>query len=120
MTDTTGRALQTALAYHQAWTGRDLEKAMSYVADDIICDAPSGRLKGVQAYREFMGMFLGIFEEASMIAAFGDDETAVVVYDTRTVPVESAPAAECVTVENGAITYSRFIFDNAPFEAANA
>jgi hypothetical protein len=42
----------------------------------------------------------------------------VVVYDTATVPVSSAPAAECVTVEDGKITYSRFIFDRAPFQAA--
>jgi hypothetical protein len=34
------------------------------------------------------------------------------------VPVASAPAAECVTVRAGKITYSRFIFDRVPFEAA--
>jgi hypothetical protein len=40
------------------------------------------------------------------------------VYDTETVPVTSAPAAEYVTVAGGKITYSRFIFDRAPFDAA--
>jgi hypothetical protein len=34
------------------------------------------------------------------------------------VPVPSAPAAECVTVKDDKITYSRFVFDRAPFEAA--
>jgi hypothetical protein len=53
-----------------------------------------------------------------MIAAFGDDETALIIYDTATVPVPSAPAAECVTVKDDKITYSRFVFDRAPFEAA--
>jgi len=42
------------------------------------------------------------------------------MYDTRTVPVESAPGAECVTVKDGKISYSRFIFDRAPFDAARA
>jgi hypothetical protein len=32
MTDTTGPALRTALAYYQAWTSHDLDKAMSYIA----------------------------------------------------------------------------------------
>jgi hypothetical protein len=32
--------------------------------------------------------------------------------------VASAPAAECVTVTDGMITYNRFIFDRAPFAAA--
>jgi hypothetical protein len=34
------------------------------------------------------------------------------------VPVTSAPGAECLTVSDGKITYSRFIFDRAPFDAA--
>jgi hypothetical protein len=42
----------------------------------------------------------------------------MIMYDTQTVPVSSAPAAECVTVRAGKITYSRFIFDRAPFDAA--
>jgi ketosteroid isomerase-like protein len=114
----TSTALRTALAYHAAWTGKDLDAAMSYVADDIVCDAPAGRLEGADAYRRFMTPFVQILREAKLLAAFGDERTAVVVYDTATVPVASAPAAECVTVEDGRIRYSRFIFDRAPFQAA--
>ncbi|MGI8556915.1 MAG: hypothetical protein ACR2ND_01170 [Solirubrobacteraceae bacterium] len=40
------------------------------------------------------------------------------MYDTETLPVKSAPGAECVTVSDGKITHSRFIFDRGPFEAA--
>jgi ketosteroid isomerase-like protein len=118
MTETTSPALRTALAYFEAWTGHDLDKAMGYVAEDITCDAPAGRLEGAEAYRAFMAPFVQILTGAKLIAAFGDETTAVVVYDTQTVPVASAPAAECVTVTDGKITYSRFIFDRAPFEAA--
>jgi len=42
-----------------------------------------------------------------MIPAFGDDQTALVMYDTETVPVKNAPGTECVTVEDGKITHSR-------------
>jgi hypothetical protein len=45
-------------------------------------------------------------------------QTALIMYDTETVPVPSAPGAECVTVIDGKITYSRFVFDRAPFDAA--
>jgi len=41
MTEQTSAALATALAYHRAWTGGDFERAMSYVADDIVCLAPA-------------------------------------------------------------------------------
>ena len=118
MTDTTSPALRTALAYFHAWTSHDLDKAMNYIADDVVCDAPAGRLEGADAYRGFMGPFLQILTGATMIAAFGDDETALVMYDTQTVPVKSAPGAECVTVKDGKIIYSRCIFDRAPFDAA--
>jgi ketosteroid isomerase-like protein len=118
MSDTTSPALRAMLAYYQAWTSHDLEKAMSYIADDFVCDAPSGRLEGTEAYRGFIGPFMQIVTGSKLIAAFGDDETALIMYDTETVPVKSAPGAEYVTVKDGKIIYSRFIFDRAPFDAA--
>jgi hypothetical protein len=113
-----GDALRVALAYHRAWTSKDFETAMTYIADDIVCDAPAGRIVGADAYREFMGPFVQILLGSHLIAAFGDDETAIVVYDTQTIPVERAPGAECVSVVDGRITYSRFVFDRLPFETA--
>ena len=118
MTEATNPALDVALAYFHAWTGHDLDKAMEYVADDIVCDAPAGRLEGAAAYRGFMDPFIQMLTGSELLAAFGDGEKAVVVYDTETVLVKSAPAAECVTVRDGKIAYSRFIFDRAPFDAA--
>lgn len=118
MTATTSPALRITLAYYQAWTTHDLEKAMSYIADDMVCDAPAGRMEGAEAYRSFIGPFMQIVTGSRLIAAFGDDETALVMYDTETVPVRSAPGAEYVTVKDGKITYNRFIFDRAPFDAA--
>ena len=118
MTDTTSPALRTALAYYQAWTGHDLDRAMSYIADGIVCDAPAGRLQGAAAYRGFMRPFVQILRAAKLIAAFGDDRIAVIMYDTETVPVPSAPGAECLTVADGKIIYSRFVFDRTPFDTA--
>ncbi len=111
-------ALQIALAYYEAWTRKDFEQAMTFISEDIVCDAPAGRIEGAEAYRAFMGPFVQILTEARMIAAFGDDTTALMMYDAETIPVKSAPGAECVTVNDGKITHSRFVFDRAPFEAA--
>ena len=118
MNDSTSPALQVALDYYEAWTSKDLERAMSYISEDIVCEAPAGRIEGAEAYRAFMGPFVQILKGSSMIAAFGDERTALVMYDTETVPVKSAPGAECVTVEDGKIIHSRFVFDREPFEAA--
>jgi ketosteroid isomerase-like protein len=115
---TSSPALDVALAYYEAWTNKDFDRAMSYIAEDIVCEAPAGRIEGAAAYRAFMAPFVQILVTSNLIASFGDEQTAVVMYDTETVPVKRAPGAECVTVRDGKIIHSHFIFDRAPFEAA--
>jgi hypothetical protein len=113
----TSPALQIALAHHRAWTDKDLAAAMTYIADDVVLDAPAGRLTGIRSYREFLRPFAEQFLiHAELVAAFGDDTTALLMYDTETIPATSAPAAECVTVHDGKIVYNRFVFDRLPFE----
>lgn len=118
MNETGSAALQTALAYHRAWTSHDFEQAMTYIGEDIVCQAPAGRLDGAEAFRSFMGPFAQIVTSSKLIAAFGDDTMAVLMYDTDTVPVKDAPGAECLTVSDGKISHMRIIFDRAPFDAA--
>jgi hypothetical protein len=77
----TSPALQTALAYYHAWTSHEIDQAMTYIAGNIVCQAPSGRLEGAEAFRGFMGPFVQILTSSKLIAAFGDDEKAVVMYD---------------------------------------
>ncbi len=117
MTEPPSPPLQVALAYYQAWTGKDVDAAMGYLADDVVCDAPAGRIQGVEAYREFLGPFAQMLLGSELLAAFGDETKAVLVYDTRTPPVPSGPGAECLTVRDGKIVHNRFIFDRLPFEA---
>ncbi len=111
-------AREIAIAYYDAWTSKNIDRAMSCFADDVVCDAPAGRIEGVAAYREFLGPFTEILLDANLIAAYGDDTTAVLVYNTKTVPVPDAPGAECLTVADGKIVYNRFIFDRLPFAEA--
>jgi hypothetical protein len=118
MTESTGAAVQVALAYHRAWTNHDFERAMTYVAEDVVCHAPAGRLDGAAAFRGFMGPFVQILTSSKLIAAYGDDDMAVVMYDADTVPVKDAPGAECLTVTDGRISHIRIIFDRMPFDAA--
>jgi hypothetical protein len=108
-------AQDIALAYFGAWSEKDIDRMMSYIADDILCDAPPGRIAGAPAFREFWVGFMKMLNRARLIAAFGDETTALIMYDTETLPVKSAPAAEHLTVTNGKITACRIIFDRAPF-----
>jgi hypothetical protein len=111
-------ALTTALAYHRAWASGDFERAMTYIADDIVCLAPAGRLDGADAFRNFMGPFVAMVTRAQLVAAFGDETSAVLVYDTETSLVNDAPGAESLSIEDGKITRMRIVFDRLPFAQA--
>ena len=52
-----------------------------------------------------MGPFVHILTRSKLIAAYGDDDTAVVMYDADTVPVKDAPGAECLTIKDGKISH---------------
>ncbi len=113
-------ALAVSLAYYRAWTANDFDRAMTFVADDIVCDTPGGKLDGAEAFRGFMEPFTKIVTRSELVAAFGDDGTSVLIYDTDTVPVPNAPGAECHTVDHGKITRIMIIFDRQPFTKARA
>jgi ketosteroid isomerase-like protein len=116
MTDaSTPPALAAAMAYHQAWTSHDLDRAMTYVADDITCEAPGARITGARQYRDFLGGFMARLTGVETRAAFGDDTTAVVFYYPHTAQVSDAPTAECFTVAGGKITHSVLVFDRPSF-----
>ena len=112
--------LEVSLAYYQAWTAKDFDRAMMFIADDIVCDAPSGGLDGAAAFRRFMEPFTTIVTRTELMAAFGDDRTTLLMYGTDTVPVPHAPATERHTIEDGKITHITIIFDRQPFTEARA
>lgn len=118
MIESDSPALKIALAYYRAWTSHDFEHAMTYIAGDIVCHAPAGRLEGAGAFRGFMGPFAEMLTSSDLIAAFGDDATILLMYHTGTVAVKDAPGAECLTVRNGKITHMTIVFDRLPFAAA--
>jgi ketosteroid isomerase-like protein len=111
-------ALSTALAYYQAWTGKDLDRAMRYVAEDVVCENPTGRIEGLEAFRQFMTPFAQMLTGSDLLGAYGDADTAVLVYNPHTTLVADAPSAERFTVRDGRIVHDLLIFDRTPFDEA--
>jgi hypothetical protein len=79
-------ALQTALAYYEAWRSRDHSTAMNVVADNVVAETPFGRLEGGAALHESETEFANILTGATLIASFGDEDTALLLYNTHTLP----------------------------------
>lgn len=115
MSDDRGTALETALAYHHAWTGGEIDGAMTYLADDIVCRAPDGDITGKTAYRGFLSGFQQIMTGLTDVAAFGDEEHALLFYCPHTAVTSTAPAAEHFTVRDRRIVETRLVFDRLSF-----
>jgi ketosteroid isomerase-like protein len=108
-------ALETASAYHRSWTSGALDGALAHVADDIICRAPDGDITGKDAYRSYLGGFSQMMTGLTDVAAFGDDEHALLFYYPHTAVTSTAPAAEHFTIRDGKIVESRLVFDRLSF-----
>ena len=101
--------------YHRAWTTGDVERAMTYVADDITCRAPGGDLEGKEVYREFIGAFVPMLTGIGDIAEFTDGERVALFYYPQTAATATTPAAEYFTVRDGRIAESVLIFDRLSY-----
>ena len=117
MTASGSAALEVALAWYHARNDHDIDKDVSAVADGIVCDAPGVHLEGRKAFRDFEESFLPMITGATLTAAFGDDQTALLMYHIATVPVPSNYAAAYATVTGGKIAALRIVFDQTPFTA---
>lgn len=112
-------ALETVLDYHRAWTSGDVERAMTRVADDIVCRAPWEDLVGKDTFRAYLAGFAPNLTGLTDVASFADAEHVALLYYPHTAATSSAPAAEYFTVRDGAIVETVLVFDRLSFAPPN-
>lgn len=113
----TPNAYDIVMNYHRAWTNGNIDAAMAYIADDIVCSAPGVKLEGKDQYREFIGRFAPRLTGIGDIADFADDNRIALFYYPQTLETQTAAAAEFFTVVNGKIARSVLIFDRLSYGA---
>lgn len=104
--------LDIALAFTQAWTGHDLNKAASYVAEDVVFDGPLQQSTGITPYLEGLTKLSKAVTGFDLIAAFGDDEKALLMYRLHTAPFGTLTCAKCLEVRDGKIGKDILAFDS--------
>ena len=117
MGNSTSPALQLALAYYDAWRNHDHATAMEVIADKVVSETPFGLIEGGAALHKSESEFAGMLKGATLVAAFGDEKTALLMYYTHTHPVPSVLSSKHFTVENGKITAIKALFDKSVFGA---
>jgi uncharacterized protein (TIGR02246 family) len=114
MTATTGTAQQVTTEYVRAWLAGDAEKALSFIADDVVCEAPTGVIKGRAGYRQFLEPFVAALVSGQLIDVLGDGDHAAAVYTVETPFAKDFRGMEYVTVEDGKISHVISVFDRLP------
>ncbi|MFI6700218.1 nuclear transport factor 2 family protein [Streptomyces sp. NPDC050509] len=114
MTATSGSAQKIADEYVRAWLDGDIKKALSFIADDVVCEAPNGRFEGLDRYREFLEPFASSIISSKVIGVLGDDTHAASVYTTEVPFAKDFRGMEYLTVKDGKITHVISVFDLSP------
>jgi SnoaL-like domain len=109
-----------ARAFTEAWTSHDMEAAAGYLADDVRFDGPSGHSDGKEAYVNALGNFARIVTGVKILAAFGDDTQALIMYDVITGPFGTLTTADLLTFRDGKIAADVLTFDTFPMRSAQA
>lgn len=106
------RALDIANAFLDAWTGRDLAAAGSYLADDFTFDGPVARYRSAREFLAGSGAFAaGLSGSRSVLAAFGDEREALLLYDLGLLSGAAMRVADHYTVSDGKIQAEQILWD---------
>ncbi|MGH2962231.1 MAG: nuclear transport factor 2 family protein [Solirubrobacterales bacterium] len=103
--------VDVALAFIKAWGSSDMTTVAGYVADDIAYEGPMAQANGAEAYLDAVSGFSELVTELKIIAAVGDDEQALIMYDMVTGPFGTLRAAEHLVISDGKIKTSTLVFD---------
>lgn len=110
-------ALAVVTAFHEAWTSGDVERAMTYVSEDVVYVAPSETLRGREAVHGFLAGFVPMLTGVPDIARFADEDagTVLFLYYAQTAVTQDTPAAEYFTVRDGLIVHDLLAFDRLAY-----
>ncbi|MPY59658.1 nuclear transport factor 2 family protein [Streptomyces spongiae] len=114
MSATIRTAQKIADEFVRAWLAGDVEKALSFLADDVVCEAPNGRFEGLERYRQFLEPFASGIISATVIDVLGNDTHAATVYTTDVPFAKDFRGIDYITVEDGKINRIISVFDLSP------
>jgi uncharacterized protein YndB with AHSA1/START domain len=113
-------ALALAQRYHRAWTAHDFAAAAACLDDDLETDVPLNEYATKDAWVEALTSFGSLVEGTDVLAAFGNDREALLLYDMTTAPFGALRIAEHFVVRDGRIACIRHVHDTAALRAPGA
>lgn len=104
-------AMSIVDAYHLAWTTGDVDRALTYVSDDVRCFAPDESVTTKEDWRGYLAGFAPRLTAAPEHARMAAGERVALWYFPQTPNTKTTLAAELFTVRRGRIVEIRLAFD---------
>lgn len=104
-------ALSTVEAYHRAWTGGDVDEALTYVSDDVRCFAPDEDVSTKRDWHAYLAGFTPMLTGAPEHARMTDGDRVALWYFPQTSVTTTTLASELFTVRDRQIVEIRLAFD---------
>lgn len=105
-------ALEIATAFLDAWTRQDFDRAGRYLADGFVFDGPIAHYRSAREFLVGSRPFAARLQPTwSKVAAFGDDQEALLLYDLVLVSDGTMRIADYYTVGNGKIETEQILWD---------
>jgi hypothetical protein len=104
--------LEIALAFTEAWTRHDLQEAAKYVAKDVVFDGPMQQSSGSEAYLDGLTRLSGDVAKYMLIASFGDEKEALLMYDLTMSSGVVLTCAKLLVIHAGKIHQDKLTFDS--------
>lgn len=98
-------------AYHQAWTGGDVDQALTYVSDDVRCYAPDEDVTTKDDWRDYLTAFVPMLTAAPEHTRMTDADRVALCYFPQTATTTATLASELFTVRGAQIVEIRLAFD---------
>lgn len=111
-------ALDIAVAFLDAWTKGDFEKAGTHLAEDFVFDGPIAHYTSASGFLAGSRRFIEAIQPGwTKVAAFGDDREALLLYDLTLRTGAPLRIADHYTVSNGQIRAETILWDThgSPF-----
>jgi len=104
-------AVSIVEAYHQAWTNGDVDRALTYISDDVRCFAPDENVTTKADWHNYLARFTPMLTAAPEHARMTSGDRVALWYFPQTSVTETTLASELFTVRQGQIVEIRLAFD---------
>ena len=112
----TKETITVARSYYDAMGRKDLPEIEKYLHPDVHFKAPLAQTKGKEALLESIEKFFSLFHSSTIHAKFGDEDSAMVVYDLDCPqPIGLFRSVALLRFQDGLIVDVELFYDARPF-----